>query len=143
MSQPSVDDLLKSGAPAFKFAEKGATCKGVIQSAETRQQTNFTTGALEFWDEAKTQPKYLLAIVCTPVDGGPDYGIYAKNQQLSAIKEALKAADATSGDLVGGTLTVRFTEEKASDRGFPQKIYQAKFEKGLEASVIADDFSDL
>lgn len=130
---PSADDLLAGGAKGFKFDEIGATADGIINSKDSRQQTDFATKDLKFWKDGK--PMMQLVLSCTDSDG-EDFSLYVKGQMLTAVKAAVAKAEVSTLEK-GGRIKVKLTEKKPSDKGNPQNIYAAAYTP--PAPALEDD----
>lgn len=114
---------------SFKGQPFGTTYEGVVAELPTMiHGRNFETGDLDYWDEAKTQPKM---VVCTTLEiNGTKWSLWAPkpSSMFSAIKAAQDAAGAQIA--VGGTLRVTFTHEepnKTNPRLNPAKQYSAVY----------------
>lgn len=114
---------------SFKGQPFGTTYEGVVAELPTMiHGRNFETGDLDYWDEAKTQPKM---VVCTTLEiNGTKWSLWAPkpSSMFSAIKAAQDAAGAQIA--VGGTLRVTFTHEepnKTNPKLNPAKQYSAVY----------------
>ena len=126
-------DLLEGGGKSAKFAEIGDTVKGSVVSAESRQQTDYTSGDPLTWDDgtARMQLVITLATDERDPDDATDDGhrnIYCKGKMLNAVKQALKAAGQKLE--AGGTLAVQYTGDgtPTNPRHNPPKEYVAAYE---------------
>lgn len=124
--------LSSSGAPAAKFPSIGTVVKGTIISAEMAQQTDMD-GKLKTWEDGKPRQQIIVTLHTEERDPSLDEDdgtrrVFIKGGMLSALREALKAAEAKGID-VGGTLAVKYTADGVpTQRGFnPPKIYVAQY----------------
>lgn len=125
--------LLAGGAPIFKFDNPGDIIKGTIVAANDQQQTDFTTGEpLTYKDGSpRMQIAFTLQTDLRDPQNADDDGqrrIYAKNQMLTAVGEAVRKAKARLE--IGGTLAVKLDRiEEPKQRGLNgQKIYVAAYQ---------------
>lgn len=133
-----VNDFLdqQGSAPAAKFAEVGDTVKGEVVGAKKVQQMVFGTKDPAFYPNG--DPMWQVAITLRQEDG-EEVTVWAKNQQLSAIRTAVEES---GGKLeAGGTLAVKLDELKPSEKaGFnPQKIYVAQYRPPAPVAMSASD----
>lgn len=128
----SALDLLAGGGASAKFPEIGTVHKGAITSLTQRQSTKFGTNELEWWDDAKTQPKKEVVITLQTderdADDSTDDGkrvLYVSGNMLKAIKVAL----AGRVPEVDGILAVKYTGDGTPSKpGYnPPKQYEAKY----------------
>ena len=126
-------DLLEGGGKSAKFETVGDTTKGQVVSAESRQQTDYTSGEPLTWDDGN--PRMQLVITLATDERDPDdptddghRNIYCKGKMLNAVKQALKAAGQKLE--VGGTLAVQYTGDgtPTNPRHNPPKEYVAAYE---------------
>jgi hypothetical protein len=132
---PNVNDFFQGGGGASaKFPTPGTTIKGTVVRSVRTQQTNFDTGELAFWDEAKTQPKWQVVITLATDERDPDIeddeghrNLYVRGQMQKAVGDALAKAKAKLE--VGGTLAVQYTGDgEPPRRGLnPPKLYTAAY----------------
>lgn len=141
----SALDLLAAGGTAAKFPEIGTVHKGTVVSATTKQQTKFGTGELEWWDDAKTQPRMEVVITLQTqdydADNASDDGkrvLYASGNMLKAIRTALAGSQLEAG----GTLAVQYTADGTPSKpGYnPPKVYTAQYKA---PSPVAAEVADL
>lgn len=148
MTTTNVNDfLLAGGIAAAKFPTIGTTVKGTVVASEVTQQTDFATGELKFWDKDKQQPKMQAVITLQTDERDPaiedDDGqrkLYVKGQMTAALRDALKAVGAKLD--IGGTLAVKYVEDKPVDKGNPQKIYRAQYKPGTASVDATNDLLD-
>lgn len=139
--------LMSAGVKPFKFEKHGDTVKGTIVSLEMQQQRDIKDNSLKWWDDAKTQPMMQLRIVLATDhrDDDDDDGqraIYVKGNMQQAVRDAIKAAGATTIQ-EAGTLAVQYTKDgTASKPGFnPPKEYRAQYQPppATPTAVAVDD----
>ncbi len=140
------DFLMSGGGKTASFPEIGTVVRGTVLNAEPRQQRDFTTGELKFWDDGK--PMMELVVTLQTKDSDPDdesddgvRALYAKANMLKAIKEAVRPH---GGIAIGGDLAVKYTGDgEQKKRGFnPPKLYKAQYEPPAK-TVNLDDSNDL
>lgn len=139
-----------------KFENVGDKVEGVVLSARDDDHVkNVDTGAPEYWDDAKTQPKYqwLIVLQCAP-DGPDDDGVrkvYAKGGNFTAASGSGQSMQRAIGDAVkasgaklldeGGTLVVQHTglgEKKKAAFSAP-KLYKARYTPPAKGIAIDED----
>lgn len=119
------------GAPsAFTKSDPVGTTVGgpIVEQPELRQQTDFDTDALLFWDDGKPRMQLVVTVQTSLRDPSreDDDGrrrFYIKGNLQGAVRDAVRAAKASSLE-VGGTLTVT-----RSGRDAPKK-------KGLDGAWL-------
>jgi hypothetical protein len=132
-----AEELVSSGGPpAHKFEDIGDRVTIRIESIEKTAQTDFATGEALTWPNGDTKWQFVISGVDTAT--GEPTRVFAKGQMLSAVKEALRAAEAKPE--TGGELTIKFdSEEPSQTRGFnPRKIYKAKYVAPAPVADIDD-----
>ena|ERR1017187_47269 len=141
----TAEDLLSGGgAPSAKFPTPGTTIKGVIEGIAYSQQTDLD-GTPKKWDDGNPRMQYVVTLVTDERDAEiPDDDgkrrLFVKGQMLTAFRDAVKASGA-KGDLTGGMLAVKYTEDGEQKRaGFnPPKLYAAQYKAPSAAAVSAED----
>jgi len=126
MIDPAVaDDLTRTGAPSFKFESIGDKVTIRLETVRQLPQTDFSTGEALTWPDGN--PKMQFEFSGTDTATGDETRIFAKGQMLTAVKTALR--DANAKPEVGGELVVKYDgEEPAKTRGFnPMKVYKARY----------------
>lgn len=138
MSTDPNQFLMGGGGRSAKFETPGTTVTGTITAEpEVRQQTEYKTGKLQFWDNG--DPMMQLVVKLQTAERDPedkdDDGIRAiyikggfkKPTMQKAIADAVRAAG-VKGLAVGGTLTVTYTGDGPSEgSGYPPKYYSASY----------------
>lgn len=125
-------DLLEGGGKSAKFTEIGDTVKGAVVSAESRQQTDYTSGEPLTWDDGNPRMQLVITLATDqrdpddPTDDG-HRNLYAKGKLLDAIRQALKAAGVKLAE--GGTLAVQYTGDGTpkNPKHNPPKEYVAEY----------------
>lgn len=140
MSSPN-DFLLGGGNKSAGFDDVGDSISGTITSEpEVRQQTDIKSGQPVTWDNGDPKLQLVVSLQTTQRDpSDPDddgiRNVYVKGSKKTGSKSIHDAvatavrASGTDGLAVGGTLTVKFVGEEASQtRGFnPRKLYEATY----------------
>jgi hypothetical protein len=127
---------MTSSAPSLSWKGLGHGAEfvlSVLEPAALVQSREFETGELAFWDEEKSQPKMAAVLKVQVVKGphseGEERSIWA--QKPSNLFQAIASAQQASGAVIapGGTLTIRFLDEKAhkNKRFNAIKIYEAVY----------------
>jgi hypothetical protein len=140
----NIDDWMSGGTkvPAFKFDTVGDAVVGVVLDASVMQCRDYRTNELEWWDDAKTQPKEQLVVTLQTSlnDGGEDDGqrrIYAKKpgEMLTAVHGVTLGTGKPLRP--GGRLAVKFTGERPHEnpRFNAVKLYEAAYEAPAGAGV--------
>lgn len=135
MTTYEIDDMFKSGAPAFKFTDVGDAVKGTIVAQEVRQQTDFATGEPKVW---KADGKPMLELVITLDTGDDVVRVFARGEMHKAIKSAVFKAKAARTE-IGGVLVVKYTGDgEPKEKGMSgAKLYAAAYKP--PADVAVDD----
>lgn len=138
--QDANDFMMQSGVPAAKFDAVGVMIKGVVLSAEVRDQTDFQSGAVLTWQNGDPRKQLVITLETEDTDAeieGDDGArrIYAKGQMLNAIRAAVRAH---GGIEEGGELAVKFIrEEPSKTKGFnPTKVYQAWYKAPSKSVAV-------
>lgn len=138
MSTDPNQFLMGGGGKSAKFETPGVTITGTIAAEpEVRQQTEFQTGKLQFWDNGDPMMQLVVKLQTTErdPDDKDDDGIRAlyvkggfkKPTMQKAIADAVRAAG-VKGLEIGGTLTVTYTGDGPKEgSGFPPKYYSATY----------------
>ena len=149
------DFLFQGGSKAFQFNEFGDICRGTIETAELRQQTDID-GNLLTWPDGKKRMQLVITLQTADRTGEDDDGlrtIYAKGGRYEvdkgegmsmrdAIAQAVKDAGATSID-PGDELAVGYTGLGKAKRGYSApKLYAASFKKATKSVKAADLFGE-
>lgn len=141
-NDPVNDFLMGTGGRSASFKEPKAMVWGEIVHTELRQQTNFDSGDLLFWDDGKPRMQLVITLQTEEREDDEDDGLrklYAKGNMLKAIRTAVSKAGAR-GLSVGGKLAVQYTADgEKPKRGFAPKIYGAKYEPPVEYVAVPDD----
>lgn len=132
-----VQDFLDDSAPfdgekhpGFKFSAIGDTLKGVIVERPR---------VLDVDKMGSPGVKLRKMVVAVRDDAGDTWALWveARKPMAAAIKEACDKSQVT-GLAEGGTLAVRFTEEKDTGKGNPLKIYSAAYQPPVATTSVDD-----
>lgn len=149
------DGVGGGGAPSFKFGGIGSGVRGTIVD-QFRTTVTTPSGEPKTYDDGRPIPQLNVTLqtdlrnwdkvtkVPTDENGNPkpaseDDGtrrIYVKYDMRRAIAVALQAAKVTGGLKNGGTLAVKKSGEKPTNKGNPLPLYEARY----EAPAGGDDF---
>ena len=134
--------IMGTGARSASFKNHGDRVWGTIISSEVRQQTDFDTSQLLFWDDGKPRLQVVITVQTDISDDDDDDGlraIYAKGQMLKAIGDACRKAGA-KGISEGGRLLVQYVSDaEPKRRGMSgAKQYFAKYEPPVTMVEIPD-----
>ena len=139
------DGLMEGGAPNFKFEAKNDEVEGVIDSVEKKQQTEFGTNKPLTWPDGNPKWQFVFTLATGLRDNDDDDGlrrVFARGQMLGEVRKSIRESK-YAGDVVGGTLKVRFVGTKPSAMGTPAKQYRARFTApSVDASSLTDGGSD-
>lgn len=135
--------LMGSGGRSASFKDHGDQVWGVVMSAEVRQQTDFTSGDLLFWDDGKPRMQLVVTLLTEEREDDDDDGlrrVYIKGQMTKAVQEAVRKAGA-KGLREGGRLVVRYVSDiPPAKRGLsPAKKYVAKYEPPTQEVMVPDE----
>ena len=135
--------IMGSGAKSALFKVHGDQVWGAIMSSEVRQQTDFDTGALMFWDDGKPRMQVVILLLTEEQDDDDDDGmraVYARGQMLKAIRAAVVKAGA-NGIADGGKLVIRYTGDAEPKRKGMSgaKQFFAKYEPPVSVTHLPED----
>ena len=65
-------DLLEGGGKSAKFETVGDTTKGQVVAAESRQQTDYTSGEPLTWDDGNPRMQLVITLATDERDPGSD-----------------------------------------------------------------------
>lgn len=148
MSMPTASQLLGGGGKSIKFENLGdGFDRAAVLEHSVEQATNFDTGEPDFWDEAKTKPKYQVKVKLqlteyTPTDEDDDgrRSLYLIGNKLRAAQDALKAAgvkDFAPDGLLSMHWTSNGTPKNPRFAHNPPKLYTASYEPPSATSIAA------
>lgn len=135
-----------AGPPSVSFkpeSMRGQWVHGTILKLEKKQQTDFETDELLWWDEAETKPKWELVFTLQTEERKDDEDdgqrrLFAKFKLLAAIKDAIKETE-YEGEVIGGKLgVVWYGEGEAVGKKNPPKLYKAKFSPPVATAAVMD-----
>lgn len=143
-----LDDLFSgSGAPAFKFDQIGDSVTGVITSLDVRQQTDFESGELKFWDDGKAMMEVVITLATALRDPNVDDDegerrVFCRGAMLTALKGAVHKVKAQK-PAIGGRVTITYSDlGEVKKRGFnAPKLYTVAYEAPSDVAV-AEVFAD-
>lgn len=130
-----VEDFLDDAAPydgekhpGFKFSAIGDTLKGKIVERPRVLQVD-KMGA--------PGTKVTKMVVAVTDDAGATWALWveARKPMAQAIKEACDKAE-VKGLAEGGTIAIRFTEEKDTGKGNPLKIFSAAYQPPVQTTDV-------
>lgn len=128
-----ASDFLKQSAgdlhPGFKFAAIGDTLKGVIcEQPKVVETPHLQTG---------TPEKKL--VVAVKDDNDEVWALWIKRGFLArAVNDAVEDAGA-NGLAEGGTIAVRFSEERDTGKPSKAKVFEAKYQPPAAPTVSTND----
>lgn len=141
------DFLMGAGGRSASFKDIKAMVWGEVIHSEVRQQTDFDSGEPMFWSDGKPRLQLVISLQTEEREDEEDDGVrkvYAKGNMLKAIRTAISKAGAR-GIENGGKLVVQYVGDGPKPaRGFPPKIYGAKYEAPVHSIGLPEDdgFSD-
>jgi hypothetical protein len=145
MTQQAIDPnsvIMGTGARTAKFAEINDQVHGTIMNSKVRQQTDFATNKLKFYEDGNPMLEVVITLLTDLQEDDDDDGlraVYAKGQMLKAIRSAVVKAGAKGiGD--GGQLVVRYVGDVPSQtKGMsPAKQYIAKYALPTNMTELPD-----
>lgn len=135
-----------SGGTSAKFKKIGDSVSGEITQREWRQQRDYVTQELEFWDNGDPKMQDRIVLQTEEYDSKieDDTGervVYVKGAMTRAVSAALRKARAGREPEIGGHLTVTYTGDGKAERGLnPPKLFSAVYEPpAVPAAVGATD----
>ena len=135
MSDAETDAFTGTGGgPAAKFTEKGKWVVGTILERTEQQEHDFATKEPLVWKDGSPRMQQVLTIQTEEHDDDDDTGIrrvYCKWAMVKAIGDAIKETG-YQGPMVGGKVGICWSDDKDTGKGFPMKLYKAKFEPPAE-----------
>jgi hypothetical protein len=125
--------LMSGGVPTAKFPSLGTTVHGTITDApQVRQQTDFDTGALLYWDDGNKREQLVINLQTDERDPAltNDDGVratYVKGQNIKSLRDAIRAAGA-DGIEAGGYLWDTYVKDGVAEgRKNPPKLHEYKY----------------
>lgn len=152
----AVNEFLNSqGAKAFSFDNVGDTVSGEIVAMDLRQQTDMQTGEPLVWNNGSPRMVLVVTLQTDAQDDDNDDGqrtVWCRGgnyvaekgtgaSSLTAVKDALRKANATDIE-IGGHMAMQYSGVgKASNKGFsPPKLYTCVY-KAPTQNVSLDELS--
>ena len=135
--------IMGSGARSASFKEHKDRVWGTIISSEVRQQTDFDSGALLYWDDGKPRQQVAIILLTDEQSDDDDDGlraVYAKGQMLKAIRAAVVKA-VQRGIEDGGKLLVEYVSDAEPKRKGMSgaKQFFAKYEPPARMTELPAD----
>ena len=133
MTDTDVSEFLRSSSgenhPGFKFAAIGDTIKGVIcEPPKIVETPNLNNGNLE--------KKLVLAV---ETEEGETWSVWVRRGFMArAVNDALEAAG-VSGIAEGGTIAIRYSEDRDTGKPQPAKVFVAKYQAPAPQTTSVDD----
>ncbi len=139
--------LMGSGGRSAKFTQHEDEVDGSIISLETRQQTDFDSNALLFWDDGKPRMQLVvtISVAVEPEDQDDDLirKLYVRGQMTQAVRKAVLDVG-ERGLAVNGRLFVRYVADGEPKRAGMSgaKQYIAKYQPPVVAVPDEPDVYD-
>ena len=137
-----TEAFTESGGASAKFTEKGKWVVGTITAVSERQETDFATKKPLWWDDKQERPKMQMVVTLATDERNPEVAdddgvrvVYCKIGQKRAIGEAIKQTG-YQGPMVGAKLGIVWYEDEDTGKGFPLKLWRAKFEPPAESDAF-------
>lgn len=130
-----VKDFLNSGGKSAKFDNIGDAIRGTVIAAETRQQTDYSTGVPKTYDDGNPMMQLVVTIQTDLNEEDGDDGrrnLYIKGSAKDpssgrgALIGALRAAG-VENLAEGGTIAMQFTGLGTATRGNPPKQWKIAY----------------
>lgn len=105
------DFLMGAGGKSATFKVHGDAVDGYVTHAERRQQTDFKTKALKFYDDGNPMWQLVVTLQTEDREDDEDDGlrkVYIRGQLTKAVQDAVRKAG-EKGLREGGRLYVRYT----------------------------------
>jgi len=139
-----------AGGASASFIDKNKWVVGTITAVGEKQETDFASKEPVVWKDGSPKMQMVVTLATDERDdtNEEDDGtrvIYCKWGQHLAIGDAIKET-AYQGPMIGGKLGICWSGEKDTGKGFPLKLWKAKFEPPKESDKFmgeppADDDS--
>lgn len=139
------------GGTSAKFTEEGKWVHGTVVAVSEKQETAFGTNEPVTWKDGSPKMQAVVTLSTDERDSTieDDDGtrvIYCKWGQTKAIGEAIRVTG-YQGPMKGGKLAIRWQGSEDTGKGFPLKLWQAKFDPPKESDAFlgeppADDGSE-
>lgn len=148
MTQQNTDPndfLMGGGGRSVKFTDHGDQVDGWILHLETRQQTDFDSGELLFWNDGNPRMQLVVTMQANPETTKPEDDeddlvrrLYVRGQMTNAIRKAVRESG-QHGLEVDGRLWVRYvaTAEPKRKGMSGAKQYVARY--GAPQVRVPDD----
>ena len=130
------------GAPTFKFEKIGDSITGTIVIADPRQQRDFDTNELKFWDDGNKMMELVLTLQTTYRDATieDDDGqrrVFVRGAMLTAMRQALSKAKVKAAPEVGARVTIAHTDlGEIKRKGFnAPKLFTVDYEAATSVEI--------
>ena len=135
--------LMGGGARSARFETVGDTVIGLVTSMEMRQQTDFKTNELLFWQDGNPRMQLVVTLETMAREDADDDGlrnVYIKGQMQKAVADAIKRAG-ERGIGQGGKLGIKFvaTATPTDPRLSGAKQYTASYAPPVVTVPNGDD----
>lgn len=126
-----TSDFFGGGIPSVKFAAHGDAVAGKVTEKERRQQTDYDTGKVLFWEDGSPRLQLVVTLaVNEPTEDDEGLrNLYVRGNMQRAVRDALRGAKVK--DLaIGYWLTVEYVgDDKPARKGISgAKQYKATVE---------------
>lgn len=128
-----VSEFLRSSSgdlhPGFKFANIGDTIKGqIVEAPKVVETPNLKDGTPE--------KKLVLAV---QTEEGETWSVWVRRGFMArAVNDAIAEAGA-AGVAEGGTIAIRYSEDRDTGKPQPAKVFVAKYQPPAPSAVSVDD----
>ena len=137
--------LMGGGSRSADLKTIGNRVWGTVMSTELRQQTDFDSGKLMFWDDGRPRMQVVVTLLTELVEDDEDdsmRAVYVKGELQKAVRAALIKAG-VRGIEDGGKLLVQYTGDgTAVGKLNPPKLYFAKYEPPAKLTELPDQPDD-
>jgi hypothetical protein len=124
MTDLTATDLLM-GRKGFSFDAIGASVSGRITEITTETDTDFNTNKPRLQDNGEP---IMIPVFALLQDNDKRIFVFANKPAMRrAIRDAIRTVGADEPE-IGGRLTVTFSGEEPTQKGFPKKLFTAEYE---------------
>jgi hypothetical protein len=134
----SLDDFMGGDSlPAYKFANPGDTIRGQVCNV-TKLEDRSPDGTAKKWPDGSPMHVFVFELD-DDLDGKPEWSVWVRGNMVTAVREALRAANLKPSDRP--ILTIKFTElGEPTRKGYAApKLFKAKAEPGPTNTSVSDD----
>jgi hypothetical protein len=135
----NADDFLGGDSlPAFRFANPGDTIKGQLVNV-TKLEDKSPDGTAKKWADGSPMHVWVFDLD-ENLDGKPEWAVWVRGNMVSAVREAMKAANLKPSDRP--IITIKHTElGEPTRKGYaPPKLFKAKAEPAPNNVQVDNDF---